>query len=89
VSTLATGVPIPWARSGPADFTPLLAMVVAVLVLRFVIRAQLTAMSTMLALAGGAFWAYSAERWGIVIPSVSALLLIARLRISVGRARSV
>jgi hypothetical protein len=85
---LALGVSIPWARSGPADFTPLLAMLCAILILRFVVGSHLTAMRTMLAVACGALWATCIERWGIVVPTAFALLVIAGLRSIVGRSRA-
>lgn len=81
------GVPIRWARAGPADFTPLVAMVAAVLILRFFIGARLTAMTTALAVAGGALWAFGAERFGLSTSTFAALVLVAALRLSVRRRR--
>lgn len=85
---LAIGVPIPWARAGPADFTPLISVLGAVLVLRFVVGARLTMMTTMFAIFAGASWAYGIERWGILFPTLITLLLITTLRTTIGRARS-
>jgi len=89
MSALAIGVPIPWAPAGPADFTPLVAMLGAILILRFVVGVRLTVMTTMLAITAGALWSYSAERWGIVVPTMSALVLIVSLRSSMAHSRSV
>jgi len=88
MTELAMGVPIPWAQAGPADFTPLISVLGAVLILRFVVGARLTVMTTMLAIFVGALWAYGIERWGMTLPSVVTLLLIARLRTTIGRARA-
>jgi hypothetical protein len=88
MGALAIGVPIPWARAGPADFTPLAAMVGAILILRFIVGARLTVMTTMLAITAGALWSYCAERWGIVLPTMSALVLIVSLRSSIAHSRS-
>ena len=82
------GVPIQWARAGPADFTPLISVLGAVLILRFVVGARLTVMTTTLAIFAGAFWVFGIERWGITFPTVVTLLLITRLRTTIGRARA-
>lgn len=88
MAELATGVPIPWARAGPADFTPLVSMLGAVFILRFVVGARLTVMTTTLAIFAGVLWAYGIQRWGIPFPTLLALLLIARLRTTIERTRS-
>jgi hypothetical protein len=85
---LALGVSIPWARAGPADFTPLLSMAAAVLVARFVIGVRLTLMTTVLAAAAGAVWAAAIPRVGGSVPTLVAILLIAVLRWRVGPAPS-
>lgn len=83
---LALGVPIPWAHAGPADFTPLVAIVTAVLIMRFVIGIRITMMTFMLAAAAGALWAYAAQQWGLVVPTAVVLLAIPVLYGSVQRA---
>lgn len=88
VAPLALGVPLRWADAGPADVTPLLAILGAVLIARFVIGARMTIMTATLAAAAGAAWAAALPRLGITIPSLMAVLMICALRVWVGRARS-
>ncbi len=88
VAPLALGVSTRWAHAGPADFTPLLAILGAVLIARFVIGARMTIMTATVAAAGGAAWAAALPRWGITIPTLMAVLMISALRVLVGRARS-
>jgi hypothetical protein len=88
VGTLALGVSVNWARSGPADFTPLLAMIGAVLILRFVIGMPLTLVRTLAAAACGAAWAAAVATKGFTLPTLLALAAIAFLTAAGGRARS-
>ncbi|MGH9247165.1 MAG: hypothetical protein ACRD29_23165 [Acidimicrobiales bacterium] len=88
MTPLALGGPAPWARAGPADLTPLVAMVAAVLILRFVVGVRLTVMTATLAVCAGALWASIIERWGVALPSAAAAVLLTGLRTAVGRARS-
>jgi hypothetical protein len=76
---VALGVSVEWARPGPADFTPLLAMGGAVLILRFVIRVPLTGLRTMMAAASGAMWAAAVGSWGFTFPTLVALAAVALL----------
>ena len=85
---VALGVSTRWAHAGPADFTPLLAILGAVLIARFVIGARMTIMTATFAAAAGAAWAAALPRWGITIPSLMAVLMICAFRVWVGRARS-
>jgi hypothetical protein len=88
VIPLGLGVSIRWADPGPADFTPLLAMVAAVLVVRFVIGLRLGALTTVSAVAGGAAWAAAIPRWGLVIPTLIVVIAVAALRLWAGRPRA-
>jgi hypothetical protein len=81
---LALGVSIPWARSGPADFTPLLAMVAAVLVARFVVGVRLTLPVAVVAAAAGAAWAAAIPTFGTSVPTLAAITATALLRCRVG-----
>ncbi len=85
---LAVGVPIRWARGGPIDVVPLLAVVAAVLVTRFVIGARLTPVSFILAATCGSAWALAITIWGIELPTLAAVLTTAVLTVSVERARA-
>lgn len=88
VTPLALGVSVHWARSGPADFTPLLAMVAAILVVRFVVGLQLTLPRTLAAAAAGAAWAAVAATEGFALPTLAAVAATALLALAAGRARS-
>lgn len=79
------GVSIQWARSGPADLTPLLAMIGAVLVLRFVIGLPLTLFLTILAAAAGAAWAAAVQSWGLALPTLAAVAAVGFLSWRTGR----
>jgi hypothetical protein len=85
---LGLGVSVRWAAAGPADFTPLLAMLAAVLVARFVIRLRLTVMSTVVAAGIGAAWAAALELWGFSAPTLMVILLVAILRFRTDRMES-
>jgi hypothetical protein len=88
VGPLALGVSVQWARSGPADFTPLLAMLGAVLIVRFVIGIPLTLVRTLATAACGAAWAAAVVTRGLALPTLVALAAIALLAAAGGRARS-
>jgi hypothetical protein len=80
VSPLALGVSIRWARTGPVDLTPLLAMLIAVLVTRFVFGVRLGAVTTVAAAATGAAWAAAIPRFGLSVPTLLALVALTALR---------
>ena len=84
MGVVALGVSMEWARPGPADFTPLLAMVGGVLILRFVIRVPLTGLRTMVAAASGAMWAAAVGSWGFALPTLVALGVVALLSATAG-----
>ncbi len=84
LSPLALGVSIRWAHAGPADFTPLLAILAAVLVTRFVIGFRLTMMTSFAAVACGAAWAAALPRWGFTVPTLGAILAVSALRLWAG-----
>src|ERR687892_730666 len=83
---LAVGVPIRWARGGPIDVVPLLAVAAPGLVTRFVIGARLTPVSFILAATCGSAWALAITIWGIELPTLAAVLTTAVLTVSVERA---
>ena len=85
---LAVGVPIRWARGGPIDVVPLLAVIGAVLVTRFVIGTRLTPVTFILAVTAGSAWAWAIAVWGIEPPTLAAVVAIAVLSRSVERARA-
>jgi hypothetical protein len=85
---LAVGVPIRWPRGGPIDVVPLLAVVAAVLVTRFVIGARLTPVTFILAATYGSAWAWAIAVWGIELPTFAAVLTTAVLTRTVDRARA-
>jgi hypothetical protein len=80
VSPLALGVSIRWARTGPIDFTPILAMLVAVVVARFVFGVRLGAVTTVAAAAIGAAWAATIPEFGLSVPTLLALAALTALR---------
>jgi hypothetical protein len=84
---LALGVSVHWTRSGPADFTPLLAMIGAILVVRFLIGMPLTALRTLAAAAAGAGWAAAVGSWGFALPTLAAVATVALLSATAGRPR--
>ena len=85
VAPLALGVSVRWADAGSADFTPLLAILGAVLIARFVIGARMTILTATFAAGGGAAWAAALPRWGFTVPTLMAVLAICVLRLWVGR----
>ena len=83
----ALGVSIRWSQAGPADFTPLLAMVAGILVARFVIGVRLGVVSTVLAVGAGAAWAAAIPGWGVTVPTLLVLAIVAGARAWVDRSR--
>lgn len=81
---LGYGMSIPPPELRHADLTPLIAMIAAILLVRFVVGIRLTPMSAVQAAFVGALWAYLAEPWGLVIPSALAVVVVALLRVHVG-----
>jgi len=84
---VAYGVVLPPSDVRP-DFTPIVSMVVAICLARFVVGLRLTPMIAVLAAFAGSLWAALAEGLGIVPPSVAALALVLGLRGAVRRASS-
>jgi hypothetical protein len=78
-TVLAYGMSVP---PGPRhlDLTPLMAIVTAIVIARFLVGLKLTPRTVASAAFVGALWAYLAEPWGLVAPSLLALLLIVVLR---------
>lgn len=78
-SLLAYGMSI---QPGPRhlDLTPLVAILAAILIARFLVGLALTPPTVVGAAFAGALWAYLAEPWGIAAPSMAAFLLIVVLR---------
>jgi hypothetical protein len=70
------GVSMPWAHAGPADFTPILAVAGAVLVVRFLIGLRLTALTVAMAVLGGSLWAAAIAQWGFSVPTLSILAAV-------------
>jgi hypothetical protein len=67
---------------------PLLAMVAAVLVARFVLGVRMTAMTFVMCLAIGAAWSSAVARWGWTIPSLAATLLMLAVSVWVATRRA-
>lgn len=84
---LGLGVSIRWAHSGPADFTPLVAMIAAILIARFVVGVRLGPVSTLMAAGVGAAWAAAIPRWGLALPTLLVLAVAAAARVWVDRSR--
>jgi len=81
-SILAYGMSV---QPGPRhlDLTPLTAIVASILIARFLIGLRLSPPTVVGAAFAGALWAYLAEPWGLVRPSMIALLLVIVLRRSI------
>jgi len=62
------------------DLTPLVAIVTAIVIARFLVGLRLTPPTVAGAAFAGALWAFLAEPWGLLAPSSLALLLIVVLR---------
>ena len=63
------------------DLTPLVSIVGAIVILRFVVGMRLSPMSLTMAAFGGALWAYLIAVWGLAPPSVAALFVVISLRL--------
>ncbi len=86
---LGVGVPLPPGyRSGPFHLTMILATVAAILIVRFVLRFELTVPAVLLAAAGGVSWVLAQEDWGIVPSIIVALVVVGTLLIALPRLRS-
>jgi len=86
-SLLAYGMSI---QPGPRhlDLTPVVAILAAILIVRFVIGLALTPPTLVGAAFAGALWAYLAEPLGVATPTLVAFLLIVvirRIRRQLGR----
>lgn len=73
IALLGLGIAVRWAHAGPADFTPVLAVAAAVLVVRFLLGLPLTVLTLTMAVLGGTMWAAAIAQWGFSAPTVSAL----------------
>jgi hypothetical protein len=74
---LGLGVSIRWAQPGPADFTPVVAVIVAIFIVRFLLGFRLTGPTVVMAVLGGTLWAAAAAQWGITVPSLVAVAAVA------------
>lgn len=76
---LAFGVDTwPQLESASYDFKPLIASIVAVLVVvPFVLRVRLTWVSGAIAFAAGTLWGWMVDAWGVVPPTALAMLALA------------
>jgi hypothetical protein len=73
---VALGVPLRWSDAGPLDLAPLLSMIAAVVIARFLLGVRMTALTFALCLAIGAAWSSAVSRWGWTIPSLAATVLM-------------
>ena len=73
----ALGVSIRWAGGGPADLTPIVAALAAILVVRFVLGYRLTVITVTTAVLGGTLWAAAVAEWGVSVPTLAALTAVA------------
>jgi hypothetical protein len=76
IALLGLGTAVQWAHAGPADFTPILAVAAAVLVVRFLIGLELTVLTVTLAVLGGTLWAAAVAQWGFSLPTLSVLAAV-------------
>lgn len=68
----------PLATQGVYDFKPLIASIVAVLVVvPFVLRVRLTWVTGAIAFAAGTLWGWMVDAWGVVPPTALAMLALA------------
>lgn len=72
-ASLALGVSIRWAGDGSADFTPILAILAGILVVRFVLGHRLTMITVTVAVLAGALWAAAIAEWGVSLPTLAAV----------------
>lgn len=75
--SLALGVSIRWAGDGSADFTPILAILAGILVVRFVLGYRLTIITVTMAVLAGALWAAAIAEWGLSLPTLAAVAAVA------------
>ncbi|HZB04388.1 MAG TPA: hypothetical protein VE737_08715 [Actinomycetota bacterium] len=85
MAPLALGVALRWAQPGPADFTPLLSMLAGVVIARFVVGIRLGPMSTVTAAGVGAAWAGALPYWGVALPTLLVIVIVAIARLWVDR----
>jgi hypothetical protein len=83
IELLALGVSIRWTDAGPADFTPLLAILAAILVVRFAVGLRLTPVTVMAAVFAGALWAAAIARWGFSLPTLAVIGVVVAGSLSV------
>jgi hypothetical protein len=81
MAPLALGVSLRWAQPGPADFAPVLSMIAGVMIARFVVGIRLGPMSTVTAAGVGAAWAAAIPHWGVALPTLMAMALVAGARL--------
>jgi hypothetical protein len=81
MTILGLGVSIRWADAGPADLTPVVAMLAGVLMARFVVGLRLGVLVTVTAAGAGAAWAALVPRWGIAVPTLGVIVAVAALRL--------
>jgi hypothetical protein len=85
---MAYGVSFRWRQGATFDPTSLLAMLAALMLVRFAVGVRLTPVSVAAAAFGGALWALAAAGWGPGPPTVAAVVIIVALRAGVRRARA-
>ena len=68
-----------WPRPVHAvyDFKPLIGVIVALLVARFVLGFTVTWATTATAFLAGTAWGWAVDAWGVVLPSATALVVLA------------
>jgi hypothetical protein len=72
---VAVGVPS-WPRpSGGFDWQPLLMVLVALFLVRFLIGLSVTWSTATVSLAAGSAWGWSIDAWGVLPPTVVAMTL--------------
>jgi hypothetical protein len=76
-------------QAASPDLAPMLAILSALAIARFVVGLRLTPMSGVVAAFAGALWAFLVPGWGLVPPSVAALTLILSARAIVRRSRGI
>ena len=69
------------------DWTPLVAILAALLIARFVVRRPLTPVSGAFAVFCGALWAYAAQRWGHSVAAIGAVAVVLATSAAAGRMR--
>lgn len=82
------GVPFRWRQGATFDPTSLLAIIAALLLVRYAVGVRLSPLSGTAAAFGGALWAHTAGGWGPGPPTVAALVILIALRAGSRRARA-